>query len=276
MPSYCVCRPTYSHHASIVRIQMYVPNLMDPFCSPKSLCQYSYLNEKAAGRSADCVDWADKEDDWDIGDSKPTWPPGQQQPGSLIQMLSGADACRSGFTAALWLQWCYKCFTECAVSFAAESESRGKAMQCLAEKASAPWVLPTRAWNFSRSSAKCKLCQILQSTCSRKIGPEVCEKFLDQRAIWPVENQSTTTASFSSLSQLYWLFSLNSSETVEVAEVAQWLCVKVSLPVANFLKPEKRLQALADLALTSATLCSFSSELVRFETTHLGWKVVQE
>jgi ABC-type spermidine/putrescine transport system permease subunit I len=72
------------------------------------------------------------------------------------------------------------------------------------------------------------------------------------------------------------LFSLNSSETVEVAEVAQWLCVKVSLPVANFLKPEKRLQALADLALTSATLCSFSSELVRFETTHLGWKVVQE
>jgi len=201
----CVCRPTYSHHASIVRIQMYVPNLMDPFCSPKSLCQYSYLNEKAAGRSADCVDWADKENDWDIGDSKPTWPPGQQQPGSLVQMLSGADACRSGFTAALWLQWCYKCFTECAVSFAAESESRGKAMQWLAEKASAPWVLPTRAWNFSRSSAKCKLCQILQSTCSRNIGPEVREKFLDQRAIWPVENQSTTTASFSSLSQLDWL-----------------------------------------------------------------------
>ena len=112
---------------------------------------------------------------WDIGDSKPTWPPGQQQPGSLIQLLSGADACRSRFTAALRLQWCYKCFTECAVSFAAESESRGKAMQWLAEKASAPWVLPTRAWNFSRSSAKCKLCQILQSTCSRKIGPEVRE-----------------------------------------------------------------------------------------------------
>lgn len=41
---------------------------------------------------------------------------------------------------------------------------------------------------------------------------------------------------------------------VTEAAVAQWLSVLQFpyLPVANFLKPEKRLQALADLALASA------------------------